>query len=108
MTSPRQAIISSISEADFQRQVIELALWMGWKVHHTRPAQYQSGRWATPIQGQPGFPDLVLARGGVVIFAELKSAKGRLSEDQRSWVNTLPNAYVWRPSDIEEIKEILS
>ena len=33
-----------------------------------------------------GFPDLVIAlAGGITLWVELKSAKGRLSDDQRKW-----------------------
>ena len=35
------------------------------------------------MQGDTGFPDLVIARDGQVIFAELKSAKGRLVAQTR-------------------------
>lgn len=78
-----------VSEADFQRLLVELARLRGWKVQHTRPAQNSRGRWSTPIQGDPGFPDLVLARDGVVILLELKSEKGRLSAVQREWLEAL-------------------
>lgn len=98
-----------ISEAAFQRAVIEIAKWERWLVHHTRPAQMRSGRWATPIQGDAGFPDLVLAhpaRG--LIFAELKSAVGRVSDQQTEWLETLRangvEAYIWRPRDLQTIR----
>ena len=92
-----------LTEAQFQTWVLAVARWNGWKIQHTRPAQYSSGRWATPIQGDAGFPDLVLAhptRG--VIFAELKRQSGRLSTSQTEWMMLLQGgaeAYVWRPSD---------
>ena len=78
-----------VTEADFQRLLVELAQLRGWKVQHTRPAQNSRGRWSTPIQGDAGFPDLVLARNGVVIVLELKSEKGRLSASQREWLEAL-------------------
>ena len=53
---------------------------------------------------------LVHPKGGI-IFAELKSAIGKLSERQQRWINTIieagGEAYVWRPSDLEQIKAIL-
>jgi hypothetical protein len=98
-----------ISERAFQQAVIELATMTGWKVNHQLPAQNGNGRWRTFTQGHVGFPDLVLAhptRG--VIFAELKSAVGRVSEAQRIWLDTLElagaEAYVWRPTDMPQIK----
>jgi len=102
-----------VTEAEFQSQIIEVARLYGWKVAHFRPAQIRPGRWATPIQGDAGFPDLVLAhqeRG--VIFAELKKEKGRLSIGQVAWVRTLlaagADAYVWFPSDLPNIINRLS
>lgn len=101
-----------ISEKALQSAVIELAHWYGWKVHHTRNTQLPSGRWATPISGDNGFPDLVLVRAGELIFVELKSAIGRTSQAQDEWLNLLQTAgqevHIWRPRDITTIKERLS
>ena len=101
--------VFKINERAFQQTVIQIAKWEGWRVHHTRNVEIRPGRWATPIQGDAGFPDLVLAhpkRG--VIYAELKSAVGRVSEAQRRWLDTLEQAgaeaYVWRPIDIQFIR----
>jgi len=106
------SVAFKISERAFQQAVVELATMTGWMVNHQLPAQNANGRWRTPTQGHIGFPDLVLAhptRG--VIFAELKSAVGRVSEAQRSWLDTLElagvEAYVWRPTDMPFIKSRL-
>lgn len=104
----------TISEASFQSQVVHLAQLYGWRVMHTRPAQIRSGRWVTPITGDPGFPDLVLARPypGDLIFAELKRPGGRLSDGQRVWLDALARAgaeaYLWEPKDLDRIKLRLS
>lgn len=103
-----------MTEAEFQSQVIEIARYRGWKVSHFRPAQIRPGRWATPIQGDAGFPDLVLARPifGDLIFAELKREKGKLSPGQVAWMRTLiatgAEAYIWFPSDLSDIITRLS
>jgi hypothetical protein len=105
-------IAFKISERAFQETVLQLAMMTGWKVNHQLPAQNAAGRWRTATQGHAGFPDLVLAhptRG--VIFAELKSAIGRVSETQRAWLDTLEQAgaeaYVWRPTDMPYIQQRL-
>ena len=36
-----------------------------------------------------GFPDEVLVRAGGLVFAELKSEKGKLSDEQRAWPEAL-------------------
>jgi hypothetical protein len=102
-----------MSESEFQSQVIELAQLFRWRVAHFRPGLTQSGRWCTAVQADgAGFPDLVLVRDGVLLFAELKSEKGRLSESQIEWIGELGNVqairvYLWRPSDWKAIEEVL-
>jgi hypothetical protein len=100
-------------EKEFQRAVIEYAKMMGWRVHHTLPAITQSGRWITPVQGDVGFPDLVLCRPPRLIIAELKRAGGKVSVAQRDWLSALRacdgvECYIWYPSDWERIVEILA
>lgn len=91
------ALPLTISEADFQSTVIDAARLLRWRVTHFRAARTARG-WATPLQGHPGFPDLVLARDGVVIVAELKRHGGRLTADQRLWGAALGGAYrLWTP-----------
>jgi hypothetical protein len=106
-----------LTEEAWQNQVIDLARLFGWHVHHTRPARTARG-WATPIQGHKGFPDLVLARAGRVIFAELKTDTGRLRPEQQEWQQELTaygsedadpthEVYVWRPADRRRVEETL-
>ena len=99
-------------ERDFQRAVIDLARLTGWRVHHTRPALTQRGRWLTPIQGDAGFPDLVLVRAGRVIFAELKRVGGKPTPAQRGWLEALQacagvEVYLWTPNDWDAIIDAL-
>jgi hypothetical protein len=105
--------MTDIPEKAFQTQVLTLARWYAWRIQHTRPAQYRSGRWATPIQGHAGFPDLVLAHSTHgLIFAELKSARGKVSEAQTEWIKTLratgAEVHIWRPADLQNIATRLS
>jgi hypothetical protein len=80
-----------MTERDFQRAVVELARLMGWRVHHTRPALTQRGRWLTPIQGDAGFPDLVLCRPPRLVLAELKRwAHARHPSSRAGWTPCTP------------------
>jgi hypothetical protein len=103
-----KAIAAAMTEAELQTNVIELAHTYGWLVVHQRPALTTSG-YRTAIQGDKRFPDLVMAKRGRVLLAELKSETGRLAEDQQRWV-TASGAYVWRPSNwlANDIHRVLS
>jgi len=73
-----------LSEPEMQRGIIEQARWLGFRVHHDRPAQTSRG-WRTPIEGDAGFPDLVLALDGYVLAWELKTRRGKVSDEQAAW-----------------------
>lgn len=103
----------AVAEREFQRVVVACARLFGWRVHHTRPAIMRSGKWATPLQGDAGLPDLILCRPPRLIFAELKSEHGRTRPEQQAWLSALAQVprievYVWRPSDWAHIVKILS
>lgn len=94
-------------------QVIQLAKLHGFRVTHFRPAMTRAGKWMTAVQGDgKGFPDLVLVRGDQLIFAELKSERGKLSDEQRAWLDALgqtaATCCVWRPSDRKRIEDLLA
>ena len=102
-----------MTERELQRAVVELARLMGWRVHHTRPALTQRGRWLTPIQGDAGFPDLVLCRPPRLILAELKRVGGKLTAEQQAWLEALQacagvECYLWTPNDWDAIVRMLT
>lgn len=86
-------MIPKLTEAQFQRQVIEAAKLLGWLVFHPRKSKTLradgSVRHATALQGDCGFPDLVLTRRGVTLIVELKADAGRLGVSQIRWLNAL-------------------
>ncbi len=98
-------VLESVTEADFQQQVIDLARLCGWRAHYVRESR-----------GSPhGWPDLVLCRPPRLIFAELKVesvTKGKLTPDQIAWLEELHlcgvATYVWRPSNWDHIVEVLA
>lgn len=99
---------ANLSEHHFQRTVIDLARLHGWRVSHTRPARTERG-WRTPVEGDAGAPDLLLARDGAVLLAELKSARGRPAPDQVAWLAALgPYGRLWRPADFPTIAALLA
>ena len=100
---------SRLSEADFQKTVIQTAELHQWRIYHVAKVKGQL-RSKTSV----GFPDLVLARYGRLIFAELKREGEVPDDNQEIWLNLLRSGhsvhvevYVWRPSDWREIENIL-
>jgi hypothetical protein len=100
---PHPRLRARMSEEAFQQWVIDFARLRGWRYYHTRYSK----------RSPSGFPDLVLVRNGRLIFAELKTETGRVTTDQQDWIDDLDDVtpllgvYVWRPSDMEEIAEVL-
>lgn len=103
----------------FETAVIDLARLYGWRVHHQRPAQRSDGSWRSAIQGHPGFPDLVMARGprhgrpARIIVSELKSGRGRVRPGQREWTEILGQVagvevHLWHERNLEDIAEVLA
>ncbi len=100
-------------EESFQTAVIDFAKLHGWRVAHFRPARTASG-WRTPVAADgKGFPDLVLlhSQSSRIVVAELKSEKGKLSNEQSDWLDDFEAcnvpAYVWKPTDWVEIEQVL-
>lgn len=104
-------------EIPFQTKIVKFAREHGWKVHHTRPARKADGSWSTPIQGDKGFPDLVLLKRATdgstkAIAVELKSQRGATTPEQDEWLDLfrgIPSVHVavWRPLDSDEIWALL-
>lgn len=97
-----------MTEAQFTQRVIDTAHLYGWLAVWYRPARTDKG-WRTPLTGDQGSPDLLLARDGVVLHAELKSDTGRLGPGQPAWAGALGESYrLWRPRDWDRIVAELS
>jgi hypothetical protein len=94
-----------VTEDELLTAIVGAALLGGWCVHHDRRSD------KALQQGTAGFPDLVLARAGRVIFAELKTERGQLTEDQLRWHLALRSghaeSYLWRPDDLDRVIRML-
>ena len=100
----------SMSEYAFQSAVICFAHAYGWRTFHDADSRGNT-------VGSAGYPDLTMVRGERIIFAELKSERGKLRSAQRQWGRLLQYAetrneyveyHIWRPRDWDEITETLA
>jgi hypothetical protein len=123
MTTARTLLDRSMSERQFQKAVIEMAQRLGWRVAWFPDEGYRELVKAGRFDALPdaGYPDLTLVRIGGgrarLIFAELKSARGRLRPEQEAWCEALVavegaapwtvSYRVWKPHQMDEIEETL-
>lgn len=114
-----------LSEAQFQRQVVRYADLMGWRVRHDRATNQRSrcrrcrsplvcASCATPVtvvRNDAGLLDLLLVRRPRIVWAELKSQRGTMTDDQLATYLELKacgqEVYLWKPSDWPVIERIL-
>lgn len=100
---------TALTERQWQDWVASLARACGWRVSHFAGGWSSRGfRTACRYDGQ-GFPDLVLAHPvrERVLFVELKAGRGKLSEQQEEWRDTLrlsgAEYRLWRPEDEADV-----
>jgi hypothetical protein len=116
-----------ITEKQLREQIRDLVKIYGWRMAFTQFS----------MMSPKGFPDLCLARPPRLVFAELKSEKGKTTPEQEGWLQDLRRisecgyvagplecvmvgrhahagvearrieVYLWRPSQIEHIAEVL-
>ena len=90
------------TEASVQSVAVDYLQTRGWLVAHFRPARTERG-WRTPGQyDAQGFPDLAIARNGVVDLIEVKSGRGRISEHQTRWLEA-SGGFLLTPNNIDDM-----
>jgi hypothetical protein len=94
----RAVTLVTVTESDFQSNVVELAHLQGWWSFHPHDSR----------RSAPGWPDLVLLRPPEALFVEVKTDRGRLSPVQVDVLDTLRECalevHVWRPRDWPSIE----
>ena len=90
------------SEKELLQMVRQLAKLKQYHVYHTFNSYHS----------EAGFPDLTIWKDKRLIFAELKTEKGKLTQEQKDTLESLASTgnevYLWRPSNWNEITEVLS
>lgn len=104
--------LRTVDERHFQETVKKLAHFYGWHGFHNSFSHGAVTGVHTFGMGDDhydsnGFPDWIFVRGEHLLFRELKTKVGRLSEDQKRWCRWLTEAGqdydVWRPGDEEKV-----
>lgn len=98
--------LADMLEKQLEQQIVGtktnpgLARILGWKAYHTLRSQ----------GSEPGYPDWTLIRERVV-WLELKTEKGVVSDRQVEWLRALRDAgaeaYIVRPRHLEAIAKVL-
>lgn len=83
-----------MTERQLQEAIVECAGLFNWLCYHT---------WLS-MNSAAGFPDLILARAGRLLVIECKSATGKLTAAQETWLGVLGGipsceVHVCRPVD---------
>lgn len=93
----------AMTERQLQQCIIDLCRLFHLLCYHTRDSRGSAA----------GFPDLNIVGPRGIIYAELKSAHGKTSIDQRCWEAGIREAggtyYLWRPEDWHsgDIRQVL-
>jgi hypothetical protein len=94
-----------LAEAAWQAAVMRLAKQYGWMAYHTFDSR----------KSPSGYPDCTLVHPGgarPLIFAELKTDTGIVSQAQAAWLEALAGctgvvADIWRPADMAHVIDVL-
>ena len=98
----KSALDTAQPEAEYQEQIIQLAEACGWLVWHDQDSR----------RNRAGLPDLLMVRGPVLLFIEVKTEKGKVSPEQEAFIGRLKqvkyvDADVVRPHQWEQIAQVL-
>ncbi len=98
----QEVLADAMSERELQANVEEMLTLFGWRFYHDRDSR----------RNNAGLPDVIAVRRGRLLFAELKTTRGRVRTEQRGWLEALAmtdaEVHIWRPRDwhagtIEEV-----
>ena len=114
MSDHQKLLAQQMSEAEVQRNTIDMARTLGWQCAHFRPGMTSRLRrnkdgalvpvWVTPVQGDgKGFPDLIAVRARRGLAIEFKREGQNATPEQNEWLIAFHwagfESYTWRPSD---------
>ena len=95
------------AELDCERTILQAAQIAGWR-RHGEGIGFQRGRKRTPIKGDAGWPDLILAKSTWLLAVELKRKPNTVDDEQWKWLRALDGVpgvlalVVWVPEDQDD------
>jgi hypothetical protein len=96
-----KAVEDAKSEKAFMATVVKFARRRGYTVYHTHDSR----------KSAEGFPDLIIAKTGRLVVAELKMVGNAPTVAQEVWLDLFKSAgiltFVWYPRDWPEIEATL-
>lgn len=102
MSTAAARVAHLMTERALQDAIVQVAKLHRWIVYHPFDSRHSTAGW----------PDLVLLRPPVAIFAELKRQDGKLSPQQAHMLEQLAECglttRVWRPTDLDDVIALLS
>lgn len=113
--SATKAVASLVTEAQWQKQVLDAAHIYDWHDLYVKPAMWRQGRWYTATSGKlgKGWPDVSLfrPRDGRRLAIECKAEGGRATQEQKDVLDVLARCgfetHILRPSDLPQLLELL-
>ena len=99
----RDELDAAMTEKELQSDILKLAERNGWKAFHVYDSRKSSAGW----------PDLVLVRGVVLLFLELKTESGKVADAQQEWIDALQkvrivSADIARPHNFDDVRRALT
>jgi hypothetical protein len=88
-----------MTEAELKAAVKAVAFDRGWRVFSLPMTASLSRR---HVKDATGYPDMTLARNHRVLWLELKTDAGSLSEAQMAWFRHLPDVHLIRPGALRD------
>lgn len=90
----------TINEKEWQKWVMEVAREAGWLAFHSTDSRRDGG--------DKGYPDVILAKGGVVWALELKTVNGKVTRGQLDWGEAMGSHWhLLRPGDEYKLIHLL-
>jgi hypothetical protein len=108
LASARQSL--AMTEDELLQGLTDALTYCGWRWMHVRRSDLAI------VQGHQGFPDVVAARAGELLFLELKTEGGRATDDQVAWLRAVQldgdndgriRAAIVRPSTYDATLELI-